>query len=154
MFPMRLIKLAVILAFAFALNGSALAGGSSIKKVLPQLIDAKGRHSLRPSLYERDAYQVVLRTHPEQRGGLRFAVQWTAPRGKALLLRIEMRGSAADNPGTMKLEAPVKRTGWFSSWASLDLRGEDYKKFGDLVAWRATLWDGEQQVSEQKSFLW
>ena len=36
----------------------------------------------------------------------------------------------------------------------IKLEGEEYKKFGELVAWRVTLWDGDKQVGEQKSFLW
>ncbi|MEO6183133.1 MAG: hypothetical protein ABIP71_08580 [Verrucomicrobiota bacterium] len=151
---MRLIKLAVILALAFALNNSTHAASPSIKKVLPQFIDAKGRNSLSPSLYERDAYQLLLRNHPEQRSGLRFAILWSAPRGKALVLRVELRGAKGDNLDTIKLDASVKKMGWFSRWSSLELRGEDYQKFGDLVAWRATLWDGEKQMAQQQSFLW
>jgi hypothetical protein len=32
--------------------------------------------------------------------------------------------------------------------------GENYKNFGELVAWRVTLWAGDQLLGEQKSFLW
>src|SRR5260221_10877259 len=41
------------------------------------------------------------------------------------------------------LEQPVQRRGWFSEWSSLKLVGAEYQDFGDLVAWRATLWNGE-----------
>ena len=58
------------------------------------------------------------------------------------------------NVFTAVLEAPVQYHGWFHSWSYLKLAGEDYRRFGELVAWRATLWDGSQQVAEQKSFLW
>jgi len=34
------------------------------------------------------------------------------------------------------------------------LTGDDYKKFGELLAWRVTVWDGTTQLAEQKSFLW
>ncbi len=151
---MRLIKFAVILAFAFALNNSTFAASSSIKKVLPQLIDTAGRTSLLPSLYERDAYQHFLRTHSDQCDGLRFAVLWNAPRGQPLVLRIELRGSNSTELNSTTIEISVKKTGWFSHWSFLDLRGADYKKIGNLVGWRATLWDGTKLVAEQKSFLW
>jgi len=36
-------------------------------KTLPLFLDLKGRDSLSPSLYDRDAYQVYLRQHPEER---------------------------------------------------------------------------------------
>ena len=39
-------------------------------------------------------------------------------------------------------------------WNSLTLGSADYRNFGELVAWRATLWRGNQLLSEQKSFLW
>jgi hypothetical protein len=48
----------------------------------------------------------------------------------------------------------VKKKGLFSNWCSIVLRDEAYNNFGELVAWRASLWDGENQIGEQKSFLW
>ena len=151
---MRSIKFLAVALFTVSLSYNAEAASVSIKKVLPQLLDAKGRNSLYPSLYHRDAYQLFLRNHPEERSGLRFAVLWSAPRGKELILRVELRGSKEETLNASKLELPVKRTGWFRTWTSLDLRGDDYKKLGDLVASRATLWDGDKLVGEQKSFLW
>ena len=68
----------------------------------------------------------------------------------------ELRGTAHGNlPRETKLETelePGKST--MSRWTSLTLAGEDYKNFGEVTAWRVTLWDGEQLVGEQKSFLW
>jgi len=32
--------------------------------------------------------------------------------------------------------------------------GEEYQKFGELVAWRVTLWDGDTVIGQEKSFLW
>jgi len=34
------------------------------------------------------------------------------------------------------------------------MTGEEYKKFGELSAWRASLWDGDKPIAEQASFLW
>jgi hypothetical protein len=51
------------------------------------------------------------------------------------------------------LEQTVSQTG-FSKWTILTLSGEEYQKFGDLAAWRATLWQDGKLISEQKSFLW
>jgi hypothetical protein len=39
-------------------------------------------------------------------------------------------------------------------WDSLTLGGADYKNLGSLIAWRATLWRGDELLAEQKSFLW
>ena len=69
-------------------------------------------------------------------------------------LRVEMRGVLEDAIQVKSLEMPVEKSGWFRTWSWVVLRGADYKSFGELAAWRVTLWDGERQVSEQKSFLW
>lgn len=117
-------------------------------------MDTQGRVSLNPSLYERDAYQVQLRTHPEERSGLRFDVQWRSRDAGQLKLRIELRGNLRRNGTTAVIEETVKFHGLFTTWSKATLTGEAYKKFGELSAWRATLWDGEKMVAEQKSFLW
>jgi len=44
--------------------------------------------------------------------------------------------------------------GYFSKWTMFTLTGEEYKKFGGITAWRATLWDSDQMLGEEKSFLW
>ena len=44
--------------------------------------------------------------------------------------------------------------GWLSHWTKFELVGAEYKDFGRVTAWRATLWEGDRLLSEQKSFLW
>ena len=140
---------------AVALSASAATG--RVIKVLPQLLDLKGRNSLTPSLYERDQYQALLRRETNQCSGMRFNVQWKAkgrPAG-ALELRVELRGVArGDYPKQLLLQKPVQPGGWFKHWTGLDLTGEAYKEFGQITAWRVTLWEGPRQLGEQKSFLW
>lgn len=150
----RTIKFLALSFLAVALSGEALAAEARIKKVLPHLIDWEGRNSISPSLYERDAYQAFLRQNPDKRSGISFDVQWNASRARNLILRVEMRGVRENAIRTETLELPVKKKGFFSNWSSVVLRDWDYKDFGDLAAWRATLWDGDKQVAEQKSFLW
>jgi hypothetical protein len=41
-----------------------------------------------------------------------------------------------------------------SHWERLTLAGEKYHEFGEITAWRVTLWVGDQLIGEQKSFLW
>jgi hypothetical protein len=132
-----------------------------VLKVLPQLLDKKGRNSLTPSLYDRDAYQAFLRLHPAEISALRFAVQWKAkaPESEPLLLRVEIRGMAhglaqGELPKATTLEQAVHQHHWFSHWASVNLSADQYKAFGEVTAWRVTLWDGERMLGEQKSFLW
>ncbi len=132
------------------------ADTGSVVKVLPHFLDLQGRSALSPSLYDRDAYQAQLRKHPEQRSGVRFDVLWRARSATNTLakLRVELRGAAKGNlPSEISLESQVRITGT-GHWEKLLLDGEKYKTFGEITAWRATLWCGEQMLGEQKSFLW
>src|SRR6266567_3807500 len=77
---MRWFKLLpLMLLFSAHALGTEAASGRIIK-VLPHLLDRGGRHTLSPSLYERDAYQAFLRKNPGQCSGLRFDIQWKANR--------------------------------------------------------------------------
>jgi hypothetical protein len=146
----------LFLLFGLALPARAATG--SVVKVLPQYLDLKGRPSISPSLYDRDAYQVTLREHPERRSGVRFCVRWKAKGAPTapLLLKLELRGIAEGNlPKQLVLEEPVQRGGWFGRrWTTLSLTGQKYQAFGTVTAWRASLWEGSRLLGEQTSFLW
>ena len=148
----------LILCLCLSLVASAAeAGEGRVFKVLPEFLDQKGLPAQTPSLYDRDAYQAFLRKHPEKRSALRFAVQWKAkvPESEPLKMRLEMRGMAkTDLPKETTLELPVRQHHSFSHWAYLSLSEDDYKSFGEVTAWRVTLWDGDKLLGEQKSFLW
>ena len=145
----------LVLFLLVAFGGNIEAAEARIKKILPQFIDLRGRSSLSPSLYERDAYQFFLRSNPEQRSGIQFKVQWKgSSKANNLLLRIQVRGVREDTVRIETLEMPLTKSGLFGSWISLTLSDEPYKRFGELAAWRATLWDGDKLIAEQKSFLW
>src|SRR5882762_5832046 len=134
--------LLVLFFCGFALASSAGAATARIMKVLPHFLDLEGRHSVSPSLYDRDAYQAFLRDHPEKRSGIRFDIHWLT-RGEqspSLKLRVELRGIAEGNSlKQLVLEEPVRPAGWFGHWTNLTLKGEGYKNFGEITAWRATL---------------
>jgi hypothetical protein len=148
---LALVFTAVVLA---GVSTSAAADSVKIKKVLWFYIDKEGRQSLSPSLFDRDAYQAELRGNPTKRSGLRFDVQWIAPPGADLVLRVEMRGSIGTTNTTSTVQGRVKKGGPFSRWTKLKLSDEEYRNLGELVAWRATLHQGDLQVAEHKSFLW
>ena len=149
-------------AASFAVLGFLLstavtwAADGKVCKVLPQFLDKQGRQSLSPSLYERDAYQFYLRKHSALRTTLQVAVQYRAKGSdwQKLKLRAELRGLLTNSVETLSLEEPVKKSGFFANWAYFSITGDEFKKFGELVAWRVSLWDGDRQVSEQESFLW
>ena len=140
----------VLLVFACA---AANAQSARIVKVLPHFLDLKGRNAANPSLFDRDAYQQELRGSPTNRSALRFDVQWKAHGYDTLKLRLEAKGLKGKQSTAMNLEQPI-RSGFFSKWSGLTLGGEDYKNFGELISWRATLMDGTNVVAEHKSFLW
>jgi hypothetical protein len=148
------LKLFTLVAALGFLAAPAHGATARLVKVLPHFFDQQGRISLNPSLYERDAYQFHLRAHPEQRAGLRFDVQWRSRDTTRLRLRIEARGNHGRDGTTAVVEEEVKYRGLFTSWSQVTLTGDAYKKFGELSAWRATLWDGDKMIAEQKSFLW
>jgi hypothetical protein len=144
------------------LIGSLLAANASdaltgnIVKVLPLFLNLKGQDAISPSLYDRDAYQVYLRAHTNEISAIRFDILWSTSKtdDTNLTLRLELRGIGQNGvPRQTKFEKTVTPH-YFRHWTSLPLAGDDYNNFGEVVAWRATLWSGSQLLSEQKSFLW
>ena len=148
---MKLFCALVLLAVSTA---TALPQSIKILKVLPRYLDHKGRHTVSPSLYERDAYQAWLRKNPDARSGLRFDVQWKARGLKEVKLRVELQGAAGKQPTKTVVQKAVMFRVGLSHWSDLAITGDDYKQFGELIAWRVTAWDGDKLVAEQKSFLW
>jgi len=149
-FLIILLMFAVLPAFA-----DGLPKGRIIK-MLPLFLDQKGHDAISPSLYDRDAYQAHLRQHTNEVSAIRFDFLWRVKHPDALKykLRIELRGiGVSGRPTQTTLEQEVQPKFW-RHWTSLTLEGADYRNFGTLVAWRATLWGGDQLLSEQKSFLW
>jgi len=139
--------------------GTAFASGPAtgrVVKVLPLLLDAHGHDAVSPSLYDRDAYQFYLRQHTNEISAVRFDVLWKAAdvSREKLTLRVELHGIGTNNlPRQATLEQTVT-PGFFRRWTALTLTGEDYRNFGELVAWRASLWSDDRLLAEQKSFLW
>ena len=151
---MRWLPMLTLWAMAAGFALPTEAATARIIKVLPHLLDREGRHALSPSLYERDAYQAFLRKNPDQCSGLRFDVQCKAKAAdwSRLRLRMEVRGGKEAKP--LVLEQPLRRNPRYHRWSSLTLDGASYQKAGELIAWRATLWEGDKMLAQQKSFLW
>lgn len=150
-----LILLLTLGFFATAHAAEAVTG--RVLKVLPLLVDLQGRTALSPSLFDRDAYQNQLRAHTNQISAIRYDVQWSARHlgEKKLQIQLELRGvGTTNNLPKFKLLTAEATTGFFENWTPLTLDGDEYKSFGAVTAWRASLWDGTNLVGEQKSFLW
>lgn len=158
-FMKRLILLLILLGFGLAHPAARAAGtapSGRVVKVLPFFLNLRGHDSLSPSLFERDAYQFYLLQHPNEVSGVRYDVQCrvSAKNPAPLTLKVELRAMAPDgSPRNQTLTASVKPS-FFTHWIKLPITGQAYHDLGSIVAWRATLWSGDQQLSEQKSFLW
>jgi hypothetical protein len=125
-------------------------------KVLPHLLDAQGRNSVHPSLFDRDAYQFYLRQNPALISGLRFDVQYKAKGIRnPLVLRMEVRAGNTPMGERHIFETEVKPAGGlFSKWAQLRLDRAMVDKLGTLIAWKASLLQDGEVIAEQESFLW
>ncbi len=132
------------------------AASSKIIKVLPHYLDRDGQDARSPSLFDRDAYQAYLRKNPALCTALRFDIQWRShlPGATALRLRAEIRTAKGDPAHPFTVEKTVHARTHFSRWTPVPVTGEDFKKLGQIIAWRVTLWNGDEQIAEQKSFLW
>ena len=153
---MRQIQILLVFLCLIVAGPLASAQSGKVLKVLPQHMDLRGQTSLSPSLYDRDAYQAILRRDARKCSGLAFNVNWKAHSVDAakLKLRVEARGVIGDVIQRQTFEQSVEKPGFFSRWTVFKVTGEDYQKLGNLIAWRVTLWEGDRQLSEQKSFLW
>jgi len=154
------VRLSALLLCLFLGLGSLAAQAASpgkIVKVLPHYLDREGRMALSPSLFDRDAYQAILRQDRSLCSALRFDVQWKAKKPSSaanLKLRVELVTSTVGKDRPMVLDQPVRRRAFGSRWTKILLEGESFRAAGDLVAWRVSLWNGDQLLAEQRSFLW
>ena len=151
----RLLMILFLLGSLAVASAAAVATGHVVK-VLPLLLDLKGRDATSPSLFDRDAYQAYLRQHTNEISAIRFDVLWSASHADnaGLKLRLELRGTGPDSlPRAAALEQAVTPH-YFRHWTSLTLADADLKNFGNVTSWRTTIWSGDQMIAEQKSFLW
>lgn len=156
MFQCLLVLGAVLTAAAPAHAGPRAVEGR-VKKVLPHLLDKQGRHTVSPSLFDRDAYQALLRKNPDKVSGIRYDVRWKARRAtsRQLTVRVELRGLFNGKvPREMTLEETFDGRASIREWTGLELTGEAYTQFGKITAWRVTLWSDGVMLDEYKSFLW
>ncbi len=148
----------LILAAPAAAEDATPESNVRILKAFRFYLDADGKHTLSPSLLDRDAYQAELRDNPERVSGLRFEVQW---RGRlevpgSVTVRVELRHGKGNTvktytqDQTQELKKKRRRT----HWSRIQVPTEAYAELGDIVAWRVTLWQGDQQLASQESFLW
>jgi len=127
-----------------------------ILKVLPHFLDAEGRVSLAPSLFQRDAYQARLRQHPELVSSVRYDVNCKTARSsrKDLKLRLTLRTALRAETDPLVLESTINGGVFRRSWQSIQLEPAVYRAAGAVLAWRVELLEGTNLVATQQSFLW
>ena len=147
----RISQLAAALLLLGLFSTADAARPGKISKVLPHWLDLQGRHTLSPSLLERDAYQAKLRADRSLCSGIQFDVKWSKNTGGTAKLQLELRVTGAARP--IVLEQPIKpsRRG---GWDAVTLDGDAFKAIGKIIAWRVRLLDGDIELAERRSFLW
>jgi len=137
------------------LAGLASAASPAVTKVLPHLLDKDGRNAPSPSLFDRDAYQDWLRKNPEEQSGLRYDIHWRAGEAGEFVLKVELLGRVEQGKVNRKtIETPVTSKQSRLRWTAVTFAGEEFKQFGPVVAWRVSLWKGDQMFAKHQSFLW
>lgn len=129
---------------------------ASIVKVLPHLLDLKGKASLAPGLFQRDAYQAQLRKDPKQVSGMRFNIQWKAKGvpSDELVIRVWLKTSGRNPNDPLEIKAPVRGNRKWGRWSAVAYDGKAFQDNGQVLAWKAELLRGETPLATQTSFLW
>ncbi len=147
-----------ILALLLALCGAvpAFAAGPSIVRVFPGWRDAASFKRI--SEYfdgkENNGGEIVVRTHPDQRGGYYFLVRLANPGGPAdvrLHLTVVTPDSATPREFTFPVSLPSG-----DKVCNLGLTGKDWPDAKvNAVAWKLTVLDADgREVATAKSYLW
>jgi len=147
----RISQLGAALLLLGVLSTADSARPGRISKVLPHWLDLQGRHTLSPSLLERDAYQAKLLADRSLCSGIRFDIKWANKNNGNVKLQLELR--VTDEAKPIVLEQPIKpsRRG---GWDAVTLDGDAFKAIGKIIAWRVRLLDGDIELAERRSFLW
>ena len=147
----RISQLTAVLLLLGVLSTTDAARPGKISKVLPHWLDLQGRHTLSPSLLERDAYQAKLRDDRTLCSGIRFDVKWAKNTSGTVKLQLELRVTGEAKPIVRELAVKPSRRG---GWDAVTLDGDAFRAMGEIVAWQVLLLDGDFELAERRSFLW
>ena len=148
---MRIFALIILAAAWVGCSALQPQSGTNIVKVLPHYLDASGNHSDGPTLLHRDVYQNKLRKNSDLVRAVRYDVNWQGT--GTVTVRLEIRSTKA-GVETMIIERVETASDRRKHWTPILIDAATYKTFGQPESWRISLWRGETQVGEQKSFLW
>lgn len=127
-----------------------------IEKVFTQVVDPKRNAQTKVEALkaevERRYFGAINEFERKQREGNYFTVQWKAPKGSDLTVRLEYRQK---NLGShvQALEARYPRS-FGSERTEFSVLGDDYRQDGAVTAWRLLLIKEGKIVGVRQSFLW
>ena len=147
----RISQLIATLLLLGVISTTDAARPGKISKVLPHWLDLQGRHTLSPSLLERDAYQAKLRADRTLCSGIRFDVKWAKNTSGSVKLQLELCVTDKAKPIVRELAVKPSRRG---GWDAVTLEGDAFMAIGKIIAWRVRLLDGDIELAERRSFLW
>ena len=147
----RISQLAAALLLLGVISTTDAARPGKISKVLPHWLDLQGRHTLSPSLLERDAYQAKLRADRTLCSGIRFDVKWAKNTSGTVKLQLELRVTGEAKPIVREQAVKPSRRG---GWDAVTLDGDAFRAIGKIIAWRVRLLNGDIELAERRSFLW
>ena len=135
----------------------ALGASTEILKVLPHWLDQQGRHTVSPSLFERDAYQLHLKYHREEVSTIRFDVNWRLKeRGlQGCMLHLEARFGSKEGIQTLEQKTLIKAgKRRKKGWSDLRIPKASVDFQSNLIAWRVRVMRGDEVLATRTSFLW
>lgn len=148
---MRLLVLIAVSALITGCSTMRTWTGTGIVKVLPHYLDAAGNSTDGPTLLHRDVYQQHLRGNPELVKGVRYDVNWHGRQN--VTFRLELRSTKAGvDPLVINKEASAGVR--VTHWTFIHIDEAAYTAFGQPEAWRVSVWDGDEMLDEEVSFLW
>ena len=146
-----------LIGLASSFSTRALGASTEILKVLPHWLDRQGRHTVSPSLFERDAYQLHLKEHREEVSTIRFDVNWRLKeRGlQGCTLHLEARFGSEEGIQTLEqktlIETGKRRK---KGWSGLRIPEASFDVQSNLIAWRVRVMRGDEVLATRTSFLW
>ncbi len=146
------------IGFAFVSSAEESVYGYEIVKVNHELLDKDGNtHQEIGDLKSKAKYQNQLEGS-ENVSGLRFLIHWATPHAdiQNFIVKLETRGLDAGS-SRESVQTWVKaypKTENASGWAILDIKDDQVKRLGKLMAWKVTLLENSKSMATRKSFLW
>ncbi len=149
--------IAIFLLAGCATQNTVSRGGFAVLKVNRTLLDNYGYETdVVGNLKGEASYQYSLRHEPNRQSGGRFHIKWRAPKGSTQVrLVLDVRGLTPANETVRDTlsESFADMDGW-AEWTTLDIKERQFKRLGEIMAWRVTIYSGDRVMAELPSGNW